>query len=116
MCGMPRYRQHLGMIAAGPFGTVAVNNGRCKRASSSATPARSRFRLLAVIVTILFSFTMTMDCQGAHASIGLRVSPKEEEVGLDISSHGGKVLLVQEMKRSLRQSNHIYFTPGDGSC
>jgi Amt family ammonium transporter len=52
-------------------------------------PGQIGVQLLAVIVTILFSFTMTYGIARAlNASIGLRVSPMEEEVGLDISSHG----------------------------
>ncbi|MEQ8162798.1 MAG: hypothetical protein ABRQ34_04710 [Smithellaceae bacterium] len=38
---------------------------------------------------MIFSFTMTyILAKLLNISIGLRVSPMEEEVGLDISSHG----------------------------
>jgi len=40
-------------------------------------------------VTIIFSFTVTyVVAKLLDWSIGLRVTPIEEEVGLDISSHG----------------------------
>jgi len=77
-----------GMIAAGLFATVAVNSDGANGLFSG-NPAQIGIQLLAVIVTILFSFTMTYGIAKAlNASIGLRVSPMEEEVGLDISSHG----------------------------
>ena len=77
-----------GMIAAGLFATVSVNSDGANGLFSG-NPAQIGIQLLAVIVTILFSFTMTYGIAKAlNASIGLRVSPMEEEVGLDISSHG----------------------------
>jgi len=77
-----------GMIAAGLFATVAVNSDGANGLFSG-NPAQIGIQLLAVVVTILFSFTMTYGIAKAlNASIGLRVSPMEEEVGLDISSHG----------------------------
>jgi Amt family ammonium transporter len=46
-------------------------------------------QLLAVVVTMVFSFSVTyVVAKLLDLSIGLRVTPKEEEVGLDISSHG----------------------------
>ncbi|MEQ8214782.1 MAG: hypothetical protein ABRQ30_00680 [Smithellaceae bacterium] len=42
-----------------------------------------------MVTTMIFSFTMTyILAKLLNISIGLRVSPMEEEVGLDISSHG----------------------------
>jgi Amt family ammonium transporter len=77
-----------GMIAAGLFATVTVNSDGANGLFSG-NPGQIGIQLLAVIVTILFSFTMTYGIAKAlNASIGLRVSPMEEEVGLDISSHG----------------------------
>ena len=39
--------------------------------------------------SMVFAFSMTyVLAKALNASIGLRVSPMEEEVGLDISSHG----------------------------
>jgi ammonium transporter, Amt family len=77
-----------GMIAAGLFATVAVNpegaNG-----FFFGNPGQMGVQILAVVVTIVFSFGMTyIIARLLNASIGLRVTPMEEEVGLDISSHG----------------------------
>lgn len=77
-----------GTIATGLFATVAVNadgaNGLFFGNSSQVG-----IQIIAVIVTILFSFGMTyVLAKALNMSIGLRVSPVEEEVGLDISSHG----------------------------
>jgi len=52
-------------------------------------PGQIGVQLLAVAVTMVFSCTVTyILARALHASIGLRVKPMEEEVGLDISSHG----------------------------
>jgi len=77
-----------GMIATGLFATVAVNvDGR--NGLFFGNPEQIGVQLLAVVVTIVFSFGMTyLLARILHASIGLRVSPMAEEVGLDISSHG----------------------------
>jgi Amt family ammonium transporter len=77
-----------GTIATGLFATVAVNadgaNGLFFGNSN-----QLGVQILAVIVTIAFSFSMTyVLAKALNLSIGLRVSPMEEEVGLDISSHG----------------------------
>lgn len=77
-----------GMIAVGLFATVAVNpaggNGLFHGDSE-----RIFVQLLAVLVTMIFSFVVTYLIGWIiKVSIGLRVSKAEEEVGLDISSHG----------------------------
>ena len=77
-----------GMIAAGLFATTAVNADGANGLFSG-NPGQIGIQLLAVLVTIAFSFGMTyLLARLLHASIGLRVTVMEEEVGLDISSHG----------------------------
>lgn len=77
-----------GMIAAGLFATVSVNSGGANGLFFG-NPGQIGIQLLAVAVTIVFSFGMTyILARLLNVSIGLRVSPMEEEVGLDISSHG----------------------------
>jgi len=77
-----------GMIATGLFATVAVN-GDGRNGLFFGNPGQIGIQLLAIVVTIGFSFGMTyLLARILHASIGLRVSPMAEEVGLDISSHG----------------------------
>jgi ammonium transporter, Amt family len=77
-----------GMLATGLFATVAANSD----GANGLFCGNSRLfciQLLAVLVTIVFSFTGTyIIAKLLHWSVGLRVSAMEEEVGLDISSHG----------------------------
>jgi len=77
-----------GMIATGLFATVAVNadgaNGLFFGNSSQVG-----IQFLGVAVTVVFSFVATyVVAKLLDWSIGLRVTHMEEEVGLDISSHG----------------------------
>jgi Amt family ammonium transporter len=52
-------------------------------------PGQLAVQLLAVAVTIVFVFVVTfVVAKVLDWSIGLRVTPMEEEVGLDISAHG----------------------------
>ncbi len=77
-----------GMIATGLFATVAVNADGANGLFFG-NPGQIGVQLLAIAVTIAFSFGMTyILAKALHSSIGLRVSQMEEEVGLDISSHG----------------------------
>ena len=77
-----------GAIATGLFATVAVNADGANGLFFG-NPAQLGIQIVAVVVTIVFSFGMTyVIAKALHMSIGLRVSPIEEDVGLDISSHG----------------------------
>jgi len=77
-----------GTIATGLFATVAVNADGANGLFFG-NPSQLAIQIIAVIVTIAFSFGMTyVLAKALNMSIGLRVSPVEEEVGLDISSHG----------------------------
>jgi Amt family ammonium transporter len=77
-----------GMIATGLFATVAVNADGANGLFFG-NPGQLSLQILGVAVTIAFSFGMTyVLAKVLSMSIGLRVSPMEEEVGLDISSHG----------------------------
>ena len=77
-----------GMIATGLFATVSVNSDGANGLFFG-NPGQVGIQILAVIVTIVFSFGMTyVLAKLLNAGIGLRVTPMEEEVGLDISSHG----------------------------
>jgi len=77
-----------GMVATGLFATTVVNaDGR--NGLFFGNPGQLSVQILAILVTIAFSFGMTyVLAKLIHWSMGLRVSPMEEEVGLDISSHG----------------------------
>jgi Amt family ammonium transporter len=77
-----------GMIATGLFATVAVNADGANGLFFG-NAAQIGIQLLAVAITIVFSFVVTyVAARLLDWSIGLRVTPMEEEVGLDISSHG----------------------------
>ncbi len=77
-----------GMIAAGLFATTAVN-GDGANGLFFGNPGQVGIQIIAILVTIAFAFGMTyVLAKLLHWSMGLRVSPMEEEVGLDISSHG----------------------------
>jgi len=77
-----------GMVATGLFATVAVNSDGANGLFFG-NPGQVGIQVLAILVTIAFSFGMTFVLAKAlNGSIGLRVSAMEEEVGLDISSHG----------------------------
>jgi len=77
-----------GTIATGLFATVAVNSDGVNGLFFG-NPKQLGIQLLAVAVTIVFSFGVTfVVAKLLDLSIGLRVAPIEEEVGLDISSHG----------------------------
>lgn len=77
-----------GTLATGLFATVAVNAGGAN-GFFYGNAGQLGIQLIAVMVTIAFTFGMTyVLAKILDVSIGLRVSPMEEEVGLDISSHG----------------------------
>jgi Amt family ammonium transporter len=77
-----------GMIATGLFATVEVNSGG-GNGLFYGNPAQLGIQLLATVVTIVFVFLVTfVVAKLLDMSIGLRVTPMEEEVGLDISAHG----------------------------
>ncbi|MEQ8163652.1 MAG: ammonium transporter, partial [Smithellaceae bacterium] len=76
-----------GMVATGFFATISVNAGGANGLFFG-NPNQVGIQILAVVTTMIFSFTMTyILAKLLNISIGLRVSPMEEEVGLDISSH-----------------------------
>jgi Amt family ammonium transporter len=77
-----------GMLATGLFATASVNPEGANGLFFG-NPSQIGIQLLAVCVTIVFCFGMTyILARLLNGSIGLRVSAMEEEVGLDISSHG----------------------------
>jgi Amt family ammonium transporter len=77
-----------GTLATGLFATVAVNSDGANGLFFG-HPGQMSVQILAAAVTIIFSFGMTyVLAKMLDMSIGLRVTAAEEEVGLDISSHG----------------------------
>jgi len=77
-----------GMLATGLFATIAVN-GDGANGLFFGNPGQVGIQLLAVGITIVFCFSATyLLAKMLNGSIGLRVTAMEEEVGLDISSHG----------------------------
>ena len=77
-----------GMIATGLFATVELNAAGCNGLFYG-NPSQLPIQFLAVVVTMAFSFGVTLVvAKLLDMSIGLRASTMEEEVGLDISAHG----------------------------
>jgi Amt family ammonium transporter len=77
-----------GMLATGLFATTAVNSDG-GNGLFFGNPGQIGVQLFAVIVTMAFCFGATYVLAKLLSwSIGLRVTVMEEEVGLDISSHG----------------------------
>jgi len=77
-----------GTIATGLFATIAVNSDGANGLFFG-NPKQLGIQLFAVAITIVFTFSVTyVVAKLLDWSIGLRVTAIEEEVGLDISSHG----------------------------
>jgi Amt family ammonium transporter len=77
-----------GMIATGLFATIGVNEAGANGLFYG-NPKQLALQALAIVVTMIFTFGMTyLLAKLLDMSIGLRVTPMEEEVGLDISAHG----------------------------
>jgi len=77
-----------GMAATGLFATVAVN-GDGLNGLFFGNPNQLGIQLFGILVTVAFAFGVTyVAAKLLSWSIGLRVTGMEEEVGLDISSHG----------------------------
>jgi len=77
-----------GMIATGLFATTEVNAAGANGLFYG-NPGQLLIQLLAIAVTMAYVFVVTfVVAKVLDWSIGLRVTPMEEEVGLDISAHG----------------------------
>jgi Amt family ammonium transporter len=77
-----------GALATGLFATTAVNAAGANGLLYG-NPAQFLIQAVAVAVSIAFAFGMTfLLARILKATVGLRVSHDEEEVGLDISEHG----------------------------
>lgn len=77
-----------GMVATGLFATTVVNKAGANGLFHG-NPGQVGVQLLGIVVTMAFSFGVTfVVAKLLDWSIGLRVTPMEEEVGLDISAHG----------------------------
>ncbi|MBN1644041.1 MAG: ammonium transporter [Dehalococcoidales bacterium] len=77
-----------GAIATGIFCSAAVNSAG-KDGLIYGNPKQILLQLVGVIAVWAFAFVMTWILgKVVNALIGLRVSPNEESVGLDISQHG----------------------------
>jgi Amt family ammonium transporter len=80
-----------GSIATGIFASMTVNPAGADGLIYSGSFILLAKQFLAVIVVWIFSFGMTwLIGKLIDVTIGLRVSPTEEAIGLDISQHGEK--------------------------
>jgi len=77
-----------GALATGLFATVAVNSSGANGLFYG-NPAQFGIQIISVVASITFAFGVTFVLAKAlDAVMGLRVTEKEEAVGLDISMHG----------------------------
>ncbi len=77
-----------GALATGLFATQTVNEDGANGLFYG-NPNQVLVQLLTIVVVILFAFVVTfLIAKALAATVGLRVSSNEEEVGLDISEHG----------------------------
>ena len=77
-----------GALATGLFASKAINPAGANGLFYG-NPAQFLIQLVTVVSTILFAFGLTfLIAKVLSKTVGLRVSPVEEEVGLDISEHG----------------------------
>ncbi len=82
-----------GLLAAGLFATTAVNSGG-SNGLFYGNPSQFAIQLWGTIVTMVYAFGVTyVLAKLLDVSIGLRVNPTEEEVGLDISAHGERAYM-----------------------
>jgi Amt family ammonium transporter len=80
-----------GMLATGLFATVTVNEAGANGLFYG-NPGQLAIQALGMVVTMIFAFGVTfVVAKALDMSIGLRVTPMEEEVGLDISAHGERI-------------------------
>jgi len=88
VCACHGISSSWGMVAAGLFATTAVNADGANGLFFG-NPGQIGIQIFAIMVTIAYSFGITFVLAKLLSwSIGLRVTVMEEEVGLDISSHG----------------------------
>ncbi len=86
--GLPRHGQQLGNDRHRALCHPGGERGRGQRLFFG-NPAQLALQALATVVTMAFAFGMTFAvAKSWDMSIGLKVTPMEEEVGLDISTHG----------------------------
>jgi Amt family ammonium transporter len=77
-----------GALATGLFATKSVNEAGADGLFYG-NPGLLLTQFLAVAVTVVFVFVVTyVLAKILDATLGLRVTPAEEEVGLDLSEHG----------------------------
>jgi Amt family ammonium transporter len=76
-----------GIIATGIFATAAVNSAGSGLIDGNGKQVLIQMAAIAVIVAFTFSTTWLL-AKLVDVTIGLRVTPEEETVGLDISQHG----------------------------
>ena len=79
----------IGAIAVGLFATTAMNNVNGVNGLFSGNPAQLGVQAIAVVVVALFSFAGSyVLLKIVNKFSPLRVSPEEEDAGLDLSQHG----------------------------
>lgn len=77
-----------GALATGIFASTAVNSGGADGLLHG-NPMQFVVQVVAVVVTALWAFVLSVVIlKAVGAVMGLRVTPEEEEMGLDMAQHG----------------------------
>jgi Amt family ammonium transporter len=76
-----------GALATGIFASTAVNPGGADGLLFG-NPLQLWIQFVSVVATVVFSFVVSWGLlKLVDGLVGLRVSPEEEEIGLDVSQH-----------------------------
>jgi ammonium transporter, Amt family len=98
----------LGVVLTGAFASLAIN-----AAGAAASVEQIGRQLVLALVTVVFSFLMTLLLlKVTDVVVGLRVSADEEDEGLDLSQHGEVAYRWREMHEELAEPSPAAGPPG----
>jgi Amt family ammonium transporter len=90
----------IGMILLGLFATRSVNSAGANGLFTGGGFHLLGLEILAAAVTVVYSFAVTwLLAKGLDRTIGLRVSPEDEAVGLDLTQHAESAYSIGGMGR-----------------
>jgi len=90
----------IGMVLLGLFATRSVNRAGADGLLTGGGPHLLAVEVLAAVVTVAFSFTVTwLIAKAIDRAIGLRVSPEDESRGLDLTQHAESAYSIGGMGR-----------------
>jgi Amt family ammonium transporter len=90
----------VGMVLLGVFATRSINSAGANGLVSGGGFHLLGVEVLAAVVTVAFSFTVTwLIAKAIDVTIGLRVSPEDEATGLDLTQHAESAYSMGGMGR-----------------